>query len=363
MADQQDVTATVDAADETELEVTTEAQGSGGSPWKRRLAMAIVPLLLVAVGAYFWLDAQGKISTDNAFIKQDMTTVSALVGGTIVEVAVGEGDRVKAGDLLFRLDPEPFAIQLRQADAAIAAAQADRTALANSSKLTGVSIASAREDIAFAEADFERKRALMERGFLTKVEYEAAQHRVAQARESLRLAFAEQSEAQAKLATGPQVPGVYPAVAAARAQREAAQLNLSRTEIRAPSAGRVSQADRLQLGQELIAGLPALTLVDTRSTYVEANFKETDIGSIRAGQKVRISVDAFPDVEFKGRVMSIGGGTGSEFSVLPAQNATGNWVKVTQRVPVRIALDGKVPVELVAGLSAKVTIYIDGKRD
>lgn len=332
-------------------------------PLKRRAIMVSIPILVLLIGAYFWFSMQGKITTDNASVKQDMVTVSALVGGQIIEVAVKEGDFVRKGDLLFRIDPEPYQIQLKQADAAIAAAQADQIALANSSKLAGVSITSAEEDIAFAKADFERKRALMDRGFVTKAEFEVAEHRVAQANEALRLAIAERTEAQAKLATGSQVPGIYPAVAAAMAQRDAAQLNIRRTEVRAPSSGRVSQADRLQLGQEIITGLPILTLVDTRSTYVEANFKETDLGKIKVGQKVKISVDAFNGLELRGHVATIGSGTGSEFSILPAQNATGNWVKVTQRVPIRIALDGNVPKSLVTGLSTHVTVYTNSKSD
>ncbi len=339
------------------------AQKSRRISWKRRSIMVIVPMIVLLVGAYFWLSMQGKVTTDNASVKQDMVSVTALVGGQIVEVAVADGDIVRKGDLLFRVDSEPYRIQLKQADAAIAAAQADRIALANSSKLAGVSITSAEEDIAFAKADFERKRALMDRGFVTKSEFEVAEHRVAKANEALRLAIAERTEAQAKLATGSQVPGIYPAVAAAMAQRDAAELNLRRTEVRAPMSGRVSQADRLQMGQEIITGLPILTLVDTRSTYVEANFKETDLGKIKVGQKAKIKVDAFPGLVLRGHVASIGGGTGSEFSILPAQNATGNWVKVTQRVPVRIELDGDIPKSLVSGLSTDVTVYTNAKSD
>ena len=132
---------------------------------------------------------------------------------------------------------------------------------------------------------------------------------------------------------------------------------MSRTEVRAPSAGRVAQTDRLQIGQQLVQGLPAVTLVSEGSSYVEANFKETDLDDMNVGQRAEIHFDAYPDLVLKGRVESIGAGTGSEFSVLPAQNATGNWVKVTQRVPVRIAIDGKSPRQLIAGLSAEVTVF------
>ena len=185
---------------------------------------------------------------------------------------------------------------------------------------------------------------------------------MAQAREDLRLAEAERVEAAAKLATGAQVPGMLPALAAARAQREAAELNLRRTVVRAPMAGRISQADRLLTGQHVVSGLPVLTIVANGASYVEANFKETDLAEMEVGQPARIEFDAYPGLELDGHVASIGAGTGSEFSVLPAQNATGNWVKVTQRVPVRIAIDEKSPRRLIAGLSSDVTVFTDGRK-
>jgi membrane fusion protein (multidrug efflux system) len=126
--------------------------------------------------------------------------------------------------------------------------------------------------------------------------------------------------------------------------------------------GRVAQADRLQVGNQIIQGVPVLTLVATNSTYVEANFKETDLADMKVGQPAEVRFDAYPDIVVKGHVSSIGAGTGSEFSVLPAQNATGNWVKVTHRVPVRIAIDGTPPREMIAGISSDVTVFTDGRK-
>lgn len=325
--------------------------------WGKIVLMLAVPLILLAGGLVYWLSLQGTVSTDNAYLQQDKVAVSAQVGGEIVEVFVKDGEQVEKGQLLFRIDPEPFKLQIAEANAAIASAQANVTALSNSSDLSGADISAARENISFAQANFARKDALYERGFLTKTEHDAAEHAVNQAREQLRQAQARAQAAQAKLATGPAVPGENPQVAAAKAQKEVAELALSRTEVRAPSAGRVAQADRLQIGQQLVQGLPAVTLVSEGSSYVEANFKETDLDDMNVGQRAEIHFDAYPDLVLKGRVESIGAGTGSEFSVLPAQNATGNWVKVTQRVPVRIAIDGKSPRQLIAGLSAEVTVF------
>jgi membrane fusion protein, multidrug efflux system len=330
--------------------------------WRRVAIMALVPLLVIGGALYYWQSRQGKVSTDNAYVQQDKVAVSAEVGGQIVEVLAREGQQVKAGEVLFIVDPAPYRIQIAQADAAIAAAQANTTSLASSAAMSGADIAAAREDIGYAQARFERQQALWARGFTTKAEYDAAQHQLAQAREELRLAEAKQAEARAKLSTGSQVPGVLPAEAAARAQRSGAELNLARTVIRAPMAGRITQADRLLVGQQLISGLPVLTIVATDKSYIEANFKETELAEMQVGQLARVEFDAYPELKLKGHVALIGAGTGSEFSVLPAQNATGNWVKVTQRVPVRIAIDEASPRQLIAGLSSHIIVYTDGRR-
>jgi membrane fusion protein (multidrug efflux system) len=330
--------------------------------WRRIALMLIVPLIVIGAALFYWQSLQGKVSTDNAYVQQDKVSVSAQVGGKIISVNVREGQLVKAGDILFVVDPEPYQIQMAQADAAIASAQANATALASSSAMSGAEIAAAREDIGFAQANFERQKALWTRGFTTKTAYEAALHQLAQAREELKLAEAKQAEARAKLSTGAQVPGVLPAIAAAQAQRQAAQLNMNRTIVRAPISGRITQADRLLPGQELVTGLPVVTIVASSQSYVEANFKETDLAKMQVGQPAEIEFDAYPDLKLQGHVASIGAGTGSEFSVLPAQNATGNWVKVTQRVPVRIAIDQSSPRQLIAGLSSHITVFVDGRR-
>jgi membrane fusion protein (multidrug efflux system) len=330
--------------------------------WGRLALMLALPLALLIGGAIYWQSLQGKVSTDNAYLKQDKVGVSAEIVGKIVDVRVQENQLVKAGDLLFRVDPEPYRLQIAESQAAIATAQANVTALSNASELTGADIAAAREDIAFAQATLARQEALWRRGFTTKADYEAAQHGVAQARERLRLAQADQQEARARLAQGPAVPGVNPQVAAAQARMAEAELALRRTEIRAPISGRVAQADRLQLGQQAVTSLPMLTIVADGTSYVEANFKETDLDEMHVGQPAEIRFDAYKGMPLRGHVASIGAGTGSEFSALPAQNATGNWVKVTQRVPVRIAIDEHSSRPLIAGLSAEVTVFTDGRK-
>lgn len=360
--------ADIDAQFETSAEAMpiTNEQAAKATPrrkWWRLALMLSLPLALLLGGALYWLSLAGKVSTDNAYVQADKVTVSAEVGGRIVETFVKEGDDVAAGQLLFRIDPEPYRLALAEAQAELAQAQANVIALSNSPDLAGVDISAAREDIAFAQARFERVRALRDRGFSTKADFEAAEHAVAQAREGLHQAEARQREARAKLATAPAVPGENPQIARARARIADAELALSRTEVRAPAAGRIAQADRLQVGQQAVASLPLVTLVMADASYVEANFKETDLADMREGQRAKVELDAYPGLELEGKVASIGAGTGSEFSVLPAQNATGNWVKVTQRVPVKIELMEKSPRRLIAGLSADVTVYTADKRD
>jgi membrane fusion protein (multidrug efflux system) len=324
--------------------------------WLRLLVMLSVPLLLIVGGVIYYLANDHYVSTDNAYVQQDKVSVATEVGGRIVEVAVRENQHVNAGDLLFRIDPEPFRIAVSQAEASIAAAQVKVTTLETDLGNTGVDIDSAREDVSFFTEEFKRQSALMERGFTTRARLQAAEHALSDARSKLANAEADARKARAALATGQAAPGINPGVLSGQVQRDKALLDLGKTEIRASASGIVSQADRLQLGQTMVQGLPALTIVTDGRGWIEANFKETDLANMRIGQPVEIRFDAYPGLKLKGRVASIGAGTGSEFSVLPAQNASGNWVKVTQRVPVRIEILEKPKRQMIAGLSAHVRI-------
>ncbi len=325
----------------------------------RGAMMLSLPLLLIIAAIFYYIANDHYVSTDNAYVAQDKVSVSAQVTGEIVEARAHENQMVKAGDLLFRVDSEPFRIAIAQAEASIAAAQVRVIGMETEANASGIDINGAREDVAFYEQEFRRQSDLMQTGFTTRARLQQAQHALEDARIKLANAQADAQKAKAALATGSAAPGVNPGVLAGQVQLRKAQLDLARTEVRAPVSGMVSQSDRLQLGQMMTVGLPALTIVVSDNSWVEANFKETDLARMQVGQKAELSFDAYPGMTLRGHVASIGAGTGSEFSILPAQNANGNWVKVTQRVPVRIALDDKPTRPMLAGLSTHVRIDIN----
>lgn len=334
-----------------------DAADTSASPKKKRLRLVLmlsVPLLIVAVGLYLWLSSGRYVATDNAYVQQDKVSVSAEVAGPVAEVAVRENQRVKRGDLLFRIDPRPYRIALEQAEAQIAAARVSVHRLEAESAGTGADIQGASANVTFAQRAFERQAELMRRGFTTRARYDEALHGVQEAKERLANAQADARIKQAALADAP--AAAQPAVAAAMAARDKALLDLKRTEVRSPIDGYITQTERLMIGAAVVPGLPVVTVVRSEQAWVEANYKETDLDKMAPGQPAEIRLDAYPGTRIRGHVASIGRGTGSEFSILPAQNASGNWVKVTQRVPVRIAIDENPGRPMIAGLSAEVKV-------
>jgi membrane fusion protein (multidrug efflux system) len=320
----------------------------------RAVMMLIVPALLLIGGAYYWLTSGGSVSTDDAFVKQDIVSVSAQVNGPIAQVFVKNGDQVKKGQVLFRIDPQPYQVALEQAEAQLAAAQLQTSQLRTQAAGTGADIVGEQANLAIKKNALARQQALLKQGFTTRADYEDALNEVKAAEQQVADAKARAANAHAALA-----PGEQPQIAQAKAAVDKAKLDLERTTVRAPMDGVVENADNLQVGQMAVTGLGMLSLVHSKSAWVEANFKEKDVGRMVPGQRAKIEVDAYPGKEFAAHVESVGAGTGSEFSLLPAQNANGNWVKVTQRVPVRIAFDGNPSRPMIAGLSVTATVYFD----
>jgi membrane fusion protein (multidrug efflux system) len=317
----------------------------------RTILMLLVPALLVIAGAYLWFASGGSESTDNAQVKTDIVSVTAQVTGPVTEVDVQNGDHVKKGDVLFRIDPAPFKVALEQAQAQLASAKLQTTQLETQAAGTGADITGAQANLSIKQNALDRQSALLKQGFTTRADYEDALNEVKTAATQLADARARAANANAAIA-----PGQQPSIAQAQAAVDKAQLDLERTTVRAPMAGEVANADRLQIGTQIVSGVGAVSIVHSDSAWIEANFKEKQLTDMHPGQPVTIDIDAYPGVDFKGHVESIGAGTGSEFSLLPAQNANGNWVKVTQRVPVRIAFDGNPSKPMIAGLSAVVSV-------
>jgi membrane fusion protein, multidrug efflux system len=346
-------------AETAETPKRKRARKEGGKNWTRTVVMLIVPALLIIGGAYYWLTSGGSVSTDDAQIRQDIVSVSPQVNGQVVEVFVRNGARVKRGDILFRIDPQPYRVALEQAQAALASARLQTEVLRTTAAGTSGDISGAQANLAIKRNAFGRQQALLKQGFTTKADYEDALNEVKTAETQLADARARAANANAAVA-----PGQQPQIAQAHAAVDKAKLDLSRTDVRASMDGVIENADKLQVGQMAVEGLGMVSLVHSTTAWVEANFKEKDVGRMVPGQRAMVKVDAYPGQKFEAHVQSIGAGTGSEFSLLPAQNANGNWVKVTQRVPVRIAFNGTPSKPMIAGLSVNATVYFDesGKK-
>lgn len=335
--------------------VAAEAPADLKQKPRRRLALMLsVPLLILVAGLYLWLTSGATVSTDNAYVKQDVTAISTQVNGPVVAVYVRENQHVTKGDILYRVDPAPFEAALHAAEAQLAAARLQTNQLHVQAAGTTADIQGAEANLAITRRAFDRQAALMKDGFTTKAAYDDVLNDLTEARTDLANARAKSENAAAAISPR----GDQPQIAAAIAAVEKARLDLSHTVIRAPSSGVVAQSDRLLVGQMAVNGVSMLSIVGDHQAWVEANFKEGDLAKMAPGQPADVELDAYPGLKIHGRVASIGSGTGSEFSVLPAQNANGNWVKVTQRVPVRIALDKMPPREMIAGLSSTVTVRV-----
>jgi len=296
-------------------------------------------------------------STDNAYVQSEKVGITANVSGTVVAVMVHDNQHVRAGDVLFRIDPAPFQAAVAEAEAKLASARSEiRTARANYG--SGESDLKAAEDkLHFAQREAARQKELLAEGISSQAQYDNAVLAATTAAQQIQTIRQQNAGIAASL--GDSLNGSLDAngrVRAAQAALDRARLNLQWTVVRAPQAGIVTKVDQLPVGAYVAASRPVFTLVGEK-LWVEANFKENQLNYMRLGQRATVKVDAFPGLTMTGRVASFSPGTGNSFALLPAENATGNWVKVVQRLPVEIDLD-TVPadVPLHAGLSADVSV-------
>jgi membrane fusion protein, multidrug efflux system len=325
----------------------------------RRPLMLAAPILIAAFGAAYYLAEEPYVSTDDAFVRAAKVTVNARVAGQAVEIAVRDNERVRQGQVLFRIDPEPYQIAIDQAEARLGSARLQIDSLKATYRQQQAELQSGRDSAAFDEREYDRKKALVASDFTPRAVYERAETNFKVARQHI--ASIEQQIANTVVALDgdPDIaPDRHPTVRAAKAQLERARLDLSYATVTAPDDGIVTRVDDLQVGGFVNPGAPVFSLLSSRRIWIEANFRETGLTHMRPGQEATVDVDAYPDRKFNAHIVSMSPGTGSDFAVLPPENATGNWVKVVQRLPVRLELDEVDPNRpLFSGIS--VTARVD----
>jgi len=324
----------------------------------RLFLMAALPLALVVGGGYVWVTGGRYQETENANLRQAKVTIASEIAGRIVNVDISDNALVKAGDVLFVVDPEPYKIALAQADAALAAARlnVEQLRAAYSQAVSQERVTA--NDIVFLQSQFDRAADLAKKGISAKSALDEAQRDLTKAQDEHAAAVQGIASARAALGGDPDIQtDQHPTVLSAIATRDQAAYSLAQTTVRAPADGIIAQASSFKLGQFVSAGTALFSLVETGDTWVDANFKETQLTNMKPGQEADITLDTYPGRPLKATVEAIGAGTGAEFSLLPAQNATGNWVKVTQRIPVRLKVntDG-LDVALRTGMSASVSV-------
>ncbi|SKA08210.1 HlyD family secretion protein [Consotaella salsifontis] len=338
---------------------------SGGAPLRRRtrrglrfLLMISLPLLLAAGGAYVYVTGGRDVGTDDAYIQQDLVSVIPQVSGRIVEVGAHENEVVARGSLLFAIDDAAYRNNVEQAEAAVASARLDVEKLKAAYAKAVAKRKTSEDAVEIAKAQQKRQSDLAGHGIVAQAALDQANLTLQNAAGDLVSSDQDIASARAALGGDPDImTDAHPEVMVALAKLHSAELDLSRTKVYAPVDGVVTLTNLLQKGQYVAPGSSVLALVETSSTHIEANYKESDLTHMAVGQPAKVTVDAYPDVTLKGRVESIGAGTGSAFSLIPAQNASGNWVKVVQRLPVRIALDDpKGAPPLRVGLSVAVDV-------
>ena len=324
----------------------------------RTVLFAVGPLVVLAGALGAYLLGGRYVSTDNAYVHAGKLTVSTDVSGTVARIAVRENQRVAKGELLFALDDEPFRIALAGAEANLGAVRNQIATLKATYRQKLAQIAQAQSDISFFEGNFGRQQDLLKRGVTAQATFDQAKRELDAARERVTVAQRESEATLAQLGgTADAAIEQNPTYLAAQAQVDKARRDLSHAVVNAPIDGIVANVDALQVGEQLPATQPAFSLVATADVWVDANPKESDITFLKPGDTATVTVDAYPGRTWKASVISLSPATGGEFSVLPPQNASGNWVKVVQRVPVRLRVELPADAPLLrTGMSANVEI-------
>ena len=335
--------------------------------WRQRVRLPLMllgPIVVLLGGVYWYLTTGRYVSTDDAYVQAARVSISTDVSGRVAAIDVRDNEEVKAGQVLFTLDQRPFVIAVEEAKAQLAAVRLQVEAMKATYQQKLAEARAIEATVAYERGEFERQKQLLASGAASRQQFDRASQ--AFQTDTAQLASKEQDVANtlASLGGDPDLPvGKHPMVQHAQAELDRAELNLSYTVVRAPENGIATKVEQLQVGDYVNASTPLFSLMSSERVWVEANFKETELTHMRPGQSATVEVDTYPGTVFPARVQSLSPGTGLTFSLLPAENATGNWVKVVQRLPVRFSIEKFAPsAPLHAGLSATVEVDTGYRR-
>lgn len=348
-------------------DATIQRQGMKGflTRYRRPLLLVVLPAIVLVGGIVFYLNGGRYVGTDDAYVGAQKVLITPDISGKVEKVVVREGQHVNQGDTLFEIDPVPFRFAVQQAKATLDTAQTNYDNLVSNVKIYDQMQDLMQQGVDLKQRDVERKSSLVKSAAGSQLDLDNAASSLVTARAQLELLRQQLSSSKNQLLGNIDLPlEQFPPYAQAKAALDQAQRNLDHTVLKAPISGVATQVDNIQLGRFVAAGTPILTVIDDARPWVDANLKESDFTYIAVGQPVEIDVDAFPNHSFKGTVGSLSPGTGAQFAILPPQNATGNFVKVVQRVPVRIYFDYNDPAvkKLKAGMSSYTTIDTNHRR-
>ncbi len=350
-----------EAISKAEVEASGRRRGKTlGQRLRWPLMIGVPALILVIVGIVVLTGGKSQ-STDDAYIQSTRTAISTSIGGRVIEIDVRENQPVKKGEVLFRLDPADYQVAVSAAEAALAQSRFDLQAKRAVYGQRLADLAAVQETFAYAQREAVRQQGLAAAGVATKAQADEARHAADQAQRQIAVAQRQVATALADLGGRADIPADrQPSVLQAQAKLERAKLDRSYAAVIAPTDGVVAKVEQLQVGQRVEASKPLFWLVSGKP-WIEANFKEDQLAHMRVGQPATVTVDAY-NKALNAHVESFSPGTGASFALLPAENATGNWVKVVQRVPVRLTLDEAAPANLSAGLSATVKVDVRSGR-